>query len=164
MTRLAVLLLALTASAPAFACDGGPLYEQMQVTPAGAPGATFDVAEVGSTEGGDWQVWLGPDGKTARELIRNDYGEGGRHATRLSISSPTAFGIRDTDVIYTAPSYISGSSTMREETDVYVFCDGKLLLPEGEYGPDPSYLEASKEALAVFDAPEVKQYLAGLKR
>lgn len=164
MPRILTAFLFALAATPAFACNGD-LYDMLNAEPAGQPDASFDVAEVGSTEGGEWKVWLAADGRTARDLQRHDYGEGGRRATRLVVNSPAAFAITDTDVAYSAPNYISGSIPIREVKDIYVFCDGRLLLPEEEgFGPDPAYVEASKAALATFDAAEVKQYVKGLRR
>ena len=165
MTRIALSVLLAFASTPAFACDAeGMLFTLMDMPLDGQPSYSFDVAEVGSTEGGDWQVWLAPDGKTVRNLVRTDYGEGGRRATRLVVAAPGAYAVTDTDYVYSAPNYIEGSITIREEKDIYVFCDGKLLLPKGDFGPDPAYAAGAKEALATFDAAEVKQYMPGLKR
>ena len=101
-TRLLSFFLCL--SCPAFACDGGPLFDLIDKPLPAQPSETFDVAEVDSTEGGDWHVYLDADGKTLRNLIRNDYGEGGRRATRLIVSSPDAYAIRDTTFGYSAPN------------------------------------------------------------
>jgi hypothetical protein len=166
MNRFALpaLFLALIA-APAFACDDeGTIFPMIFVSPAGEPAAAFDVTEQQSVEGGEWQVWFGPDGKTVQNLMRSDYGEGGGSETRLIIASPEAYAITSSLYIYSAPANIPGSSTIREEKDIFVYCKGKLLLPEGDYGVDQAYLDKAKEALAAFDAAEVKQYVQGLKR
>lgn len=161
MTRLAFALLLALAASPAFACDP-TLFRQMAAPSVGEPDARLDVPEVASTEGGEWEVWLGPDRTTARELVRIDYGEGGRRVVRFFVSTPGAYAVTDTNYIYSAPLPTEGSTTIREEKDIYIFCDGKLYLPEGDLGPGPAY--AAKEALATFDAAEMKQYVQGLRR
>lgn len=151
-------------SSPVLACDGGMLFELMETTPPPLPDASFEVAEVDSTEGGEWQVWLGPDGRTARYLVRNDYGEGGRYAARLIVSSPAAFAVTSTVFIYSAPNYVEGATTVREEKDIFVFCDGRLLLPAEDFGLDPDYQAKAAEALKTFDAGEVAAYMPALRR
>lgn len=146
------------------ACDGGPLFELMDKPLPAQAGETFDVAEVQSTEGGEWNVFFGSDGKSVQNLVRQDYGEGGRRVTRLIVSTPEAYAIRDTTFRYSAPNYVSGATTIREETDIFVFCAGKLYLPQEDFGLDPEYQKKAAEALKTFDAPEVAKYVAGLKR
>ena len=125
----------------------------------------FDVTEVESTEGGEWDVYFAPDGKTLTNLMRNDYGESGRWQARLIVSSPVAYAVTATHYIYSAMIYTSGQITMREEKDIFVFCDGKLLLPEEDFlGIGPEYEKKAAEALKTFDAPEVAEYVKGLKR
>jgi len=151
-------------STSALACDGGPLFELMDAPLPLQAGETFDVAEVQSTEGGEWKVYFAPDGKTVQNLERHDYGEGGRWAARLIVSSPDAYAIRNTTYGYSAPNNVSGATTIREETDIFIFCAGKLHLPEEEFGLDPEYRKKAAEALKTFDAPEVAKYVSGLKR
>jgi hypothetical protein len=150
-------------AAPALACDGGPLFELMDAPLPAQPDTAFDVAEVDSTEGGNWDVYLGPDGK-ARNLVRTDFGEVGRYQTRLIVSSPDAYAVTTTRYIYSAPAYVPGSTTVREEKDIYVFCGGKLYLPEEDFGLGEDYKGEAADALATFDAAEVSQYLPALKR
>lgn len=150
-------------AAPALACDGGQLFELMDAPLAERPDTTFDVAEIDSTEGGSWDVYLGAGGK-ARNLVRTDFGEGGRFAARLVVSTPQAYAVTTTLFIYSAPNYVSGSTTIREEKNIYVFCDGRLYLPEEDFGLGDDYAKAAAEALATFDAAEVSQYLPALKR
>lgn len=150
-------------AAPAFACDGGPLFELMDAPLPARPDATFDVAEVDSTEGGSWDVYLGQDGR-ARNLVRTDFGEVGRYQTRLIVSSPEAYAVTTTRYIYSAPVHVSGATTVREEKDIYVFCGGKLYLPEEDFGLGEDYKREAADALATFDALEVGQYLPALKR
>ena len=46
---------------------------------------TFEVSEAQSTDGGEWNVYFAPDGKTVTYLVRNDLGESGRWDARLII-------------------------------------------------------------------------------
>jgi hypothetical protein len=166
MNRLALpaLFLVLTTS-PALACDDeGTIFPMIFVSPVGEPAVTFEVSEQQSVEGGEWQVWFGPDGKTVQNLVRGDYGEGGSSETRLIVASPDAYAITFSLYLYSAPANIPGSTTIREEKDIFVYCKGKLLVPEGDIEMDQAYLDKAKETLAEFDAPEVKQYVQGLKR
>jgi hypothetical protein len=164
MNRLLLLSLLLL-STPAFACDGGPLFEMMAAPLSGQPDKTFDVSEVGSTEGGGWEVYFKPDGKSLANLIRIDYGESGRLETRLIVSSPEAYAVTSTDISYSAPNYVSGSIAIREEKDIFVYCSGKLHLPEEDLiGLAPGYAKKAAEAMKTFDATEVAQYVSGLRR
>lgn len=159
------LALFLAFTTPALACDGGRLFELMDAPLALPADRTFDVAEVDSTEGGEWQVWIGSDGRAAETIVRTDYGEGGRYMARLTVSKPTAYAVATTRFIYSAPNYVAGSITIKEEKDIYVWCDGRLLLPEEEgFAPDPAYVDAAAEALEIFRAPEVRNFVAGLER
>ena len=101
-------------AAPASACDGGPLFELMEARLPAHPDKNFDVAEVDSTEGGNWDVYYGPDGKTPRFVVRTDYGESGYWQSRLIVSSPDAYAITATTYMYSAPNYTSGSTVIRE--------------------------------------------------
>ncbi len=163
MRRLCLALLCLMA-APAFACDGGPLYEMMEAPLPAKPDKSFEVSEIGSVEGGDWEVYFKPGSETLAWLVRNDYGESGRLQTRLIVSSPEAYAITSTTYMYSAPNYTSGAITIREERDIFVYCGGKLLLPEEDFGLDPAYAGKAKEAMKTFDAPEVAAYVEGLPR
>jgi hypothetical protein len=164
MNRLILLPLLLLAS-PAFACDGGPLFEMMAAPLSGRPDTTFDVSEVGSTEGGSWEVYLEPGGNDLANLIRIDYGEGGRLEARLIVSSPEAYAVTSTQISYSAPNYVSGSTTIREEKDIFVYCAGKLHLPEEDLsGLAPDYPNKAAEVMKIFDAPEVAQYVNNLRR
>ncbi|MBX3577240.1 MAG: hypothetical protein KF723_08520 [Rhizobiaceae bacterium] len=162
MRRTLALLLALSAT-PAFACDGGRLFDMLAAPPVPPADHVFDVAEIDSTEGGEWQVWRGSDGRAAVNIVRTDYGEGGRFEARIAVASAQAYAVTTTRFIYSAPNYVAGSITIREEKDIYVWCAGKLLLPEG-FGPDQAYVDAAAEALEIFSASEVRNYVAGLER
>jgi hypothetical protein len=165
LSRAPALLALLLLSTPVFSCDGGPLFETMEALLPAKPGKTFDVAEVGSTEGGSWDVYFAPDGKTVVNLVRNDYGEAGRRQTRLVVSSPDAWAITDTTFMYSAPNYVAGVTTIREEKDFFVYCSGHLYLPEEpDLGPGAEYPAKAAEVLKTFDAPEVAEYVQGLKK
>lgn len=165
MIRLAAAALLALSAAPAIACDDqGTIFGLVFASPAGEPATRFDVTEQQSVEGGEWQVWFGPDGKTVQNLVRSDYGEGGSSETRLVVASPQAWAITSSLFIYSAPANVPGSSPIREEKDIFVYCKGKLVVPEGDFAVDQSYLDKAKEALATFDAAEVRQYVQGLKR
>jgi hypothetical protein len=164
MQKLAATLLLFLAT-PAFACDGGPLFEMMAAPLSGKPDTSFDVSEVGSTEGGSWEVYFKADGKTLANLVRIDYGESGRLETRLIVSSPEAYAVTSTDFNYSAPNYVSGSTAIREEKDIFVYCSGKLHLPEEDlFGLIPDYPAKAAEVMKTFDAAEVAQYVKGLRR
>ena len=95
-------------------------------------------------------------------LVRNDLGESGRWDARLIIASPGAYAVTTTHYIYSVPYYVENSLVAREEKDIFVFCKGKLLVaPEGA---DPEYQKKAAEAWKIFDAPEVADYVKGLKR
>lgn len=162
---VALLLAGLVAagSAPASACDAR-LFELMDAALPTQPDMTFDVAEVDSTEGGNWDVYFARGTRMAENLVRTDFGEGGRFAVRLVVASPQAYAVTTTLHIYSAPIYIAGSTTIREEKNIYLFCDGVLYLPAEDFGPGEEYVASGKEALAAFDAAEVKEYLPALKR
>lgn len=122
-----------------------------------------DVTEQQSVEGGTWTIY-NSDGKPQR-LIRTDYGETGRTEHVLAMADANAYIIRKTYFLYAAPIYESGSAVVREETDYYRFCDGKLDLPEN-WETDEAYLKAAKDAGAqFFSAPEITADVtsAGLK-
>jgi hypothetical protein len=71
MLRLAALLL--LAAAPAYACDGGRLFEMMAAQLPADPTLSVDVAEVQSVEGGVWDIYRAAGGAT-ENLVRTDYG------------------------------------------------------------------------------------------
>jgi len=48
--------------------------------------------------------------------------------------------------------------------DIFVWCDGRLYLPAEDYGVDPDYAQKAADALAVFTAPEVAQWVTPLPR
>ncbi|HTV69999.1 MAG TPA: hypothetical protein VMF90_15820 [Rhizobiaceae bacterium] len=159
-----LLALLLLATAPAFACDGGRLFEMMAAQLPAEPTLSVDVADVQSVEGGVWDIYRAAGGAIAN-LVRTDFGEGGRLETRLVVSSPAAYAVTVTQFIYSAPLHISGSITIREEKDIYVFCDGKVLLPDpAELDPDSAYAAKAFRALATFDAAEIKTQVPALER
>lgn len=153
-------LLALMAS-PVLACNEA-LFARLDAPPGTEPGLSIDVTEIGSTEGGEWQIW--PDEAGTVEMVRVDYGEMGRSASRLVVVAPDAYAITMTEFSYSAPIYVSGSSTVRQETDIFVFCEGRLHLPGEGFGVSESYAAKAREALAVFDAAEIAEYLPEMMR
>jgi hypothetical protein len=164
MKRFVLLLVVCILATPAFACNRD-LFDMMDAGLPSRADKTFDVAEAQSTDGGEWKVYFAPAGKTVTHLVRNDLGESGRWDARLIIASPEAYAVTTTHYIYSVPYYVENSLTVREEKDIYVFCNGKLLLaPEGEIAADPEYQKKAVEALKTFDAPEVAEYVRGLKR
>ena len=167
MTKTGALIAVLFCSSaivapPALACDDA-LFEIMNAALPPAPTESFDVEEVQSTDGGAWDVHRGEDG-ALRHLVRADFGETGRRAVRLDHASPTAYAISSTRYFYSAPYYVGGATTIREEKDIFTFCDGKLMVPEEDFGLDAGYAGKATEALAVFDATEVAGLVATLKR
>jgi hypothetical protein len=149
---------------PGLACDSAQLFALLDAPLPATPDATFDVAEMDSAEGGNWAVWLGPDGTTARNLLRTDFGEGGRFATRLVVTSPDAYAVTTTLFIYSAPIHVAGSTTIREEKNIYLFCAGKLYEPGEDFDLGPEYGQSALDALATFDAAEVARYVPAIKR
>src|SRR5690606_41826346 len=100
MTLLAAsALLALTAS-PVLACNEA-LFVRLDAPPGTEPGVSIDVTELGSTEGGEWQIW--PDGAGSVEMARVDYGELGRSASRLVVVAPDADALATTALRSSAP-------------------------------------------------------------
>jgi hypothetical protein len=165
MNRLLVLPLLLLLSTPASACDGGPLFEMMAAPLPKQADKSFDVGEVLSAEGGSWDVYLEPDGKSVANLVRTDYGETRRLETRLIVSSPAAYAVTSTTYHYSVPIFASGLIAIREEKDIFVYCSGKLYLPEEDLlGLAPDYPNKAAEAMKTFDAAEVAQYVSGLRR
>lgn len=166
MLRLPILAL-LLATTPAFACDGGVLSNLMESRlPPEAP-ESFDVAEIKSVEGGAWGIYRAggqPETGIVTDIMRTDYGEAGRLETRLTVSSPEAYAVTVTRFVYAAPIYATGAAVIREEKDIFRFCDGALYLPEEGFGPGEEYVAKAKEALATFDAAEIKKYVPELKR
>jgi hypothetical protein len=161
MNRFVVLLLVpCELATPAFACNA-PLFEMIDAALPAQPGKTFDVTDVQSTEGGEWNVYFAPDGPRLTNLVRTDYGELGRSSTRLIVSSPDAYAVAKTNYMYHA---ILDATDAVEETHVFVFCQGKLSPPEQGLGTNPEYQKDAETALKTFDAPEVAEYVKGLKR
>ena len=162
MNRLSLVLLACTFAAPAFACDGGPLFEMMD---AGLPkqvAKTFEVSEVVSTDGGEWNVYFAPDGKTvaiSSGTILASPGDGMRGS-----SSPRLKPMPSPPRTTSTQCRTTWRIRCREEKDIFVFCKGKLLLPPEGGGADPEYEKKAAEALKTFDAPEVAEYVKELKR
>jgi hypothetical protein len=150
-------------ASPAAACDGGVLHGLMETPLNEGDAESFDVAEQASVEGGAWYIFRDAQG-AVKNVMRVDYGETGRLATRLTVSSADAYAVTVTRFGYSAPLGVSGSSTIREEKDIYLFCDGKLYLPEEDFGMTEGYAAKAAEALATFDAAEVQDVLPPLKR
>ena len=162
MRSVLAVALSLGLAAPALGCDG-ELFELMDEPLGSRPQVELDVEERQSAEGGGWEIYLREDGK-ARNILRTDYGEGGRFATQLFVQSPQAFAVTTTLYIYSAPIYVERSTTIREEKSIYIFCDGKLYLPDEDIGLGDEYASSAAEALATFDAQEIAQYLPPLQR
>jgi hypothetical protein len=149
---LATLLIFVTAG-PVLACNPD-LFERLDTPLRTEADVSFEAKERASTEGGEWRIWSASADDGA-EVARIDYGEMGRTETRLMIESPEAYAITQTVHRYGVPIYVEGSMTVRIETDIYMFCDGALLLPPEDFGADPDYLERAEAARAVFRAKEI---------
>lgn len=160
--RKLVLAICLTfCSTAALACD--PRLERLlrQPLPSRAQ-AQFDASQMQSSEGATWRVYLSKGSRSVRQIVRRDGAESGWVETRLLIAAPSRYAITRTKAIFSVPYAVPGSRVIREEKDVYVYCDGKLALPKDI--ALPAYSEAAAEALKIFDAPEVASYVGGLKR
>ncbi|SMQ71988.1 hypothetical protein SAMN06295905_1974 [Devosia lucknowensis] len=157
MTRTLIILFAATCTTPALACNPG-LFERVDQPVRDTADISFDVAEIQSTEGGEWKVWRDADGDT-NEVARIDYGEMGRLETRMVVESTDAYAVLATRYGYAAPIYVEGAMTVRVETDIYMFCDGELLTPPEDFGLNEDYAKAAERARATFDAPEILEYL-----
>lgn len=160
-----LLAMALVPAAPGTgaACEGGEVFLALDEALPDQPDESIDVADVQSADGGLWEVYLAADGEGAAHLVRTDFGEGGRFSARLSVASPAAYAIATTRFIYSAPYYVKGATTIREEKDIFIFCDGKLLLPK-EVGVDTEYSEKAQDARTIFDAGEIAGYVTALRR
>lgn len=160
-----VLAAAMIVSPAAAACDG-PLLKRLMDAPLPERASdTIDVMEQQSAEGGTWEIHIDETSGKPRYLVRTDFGETGRQQTRLTIAAPDSFAIARIRFIYSAPIYIAGSDVIRQETDFYVYCDGKLALPSPEDAGDrPDYRRAADEAWKTFEAGEISIHVAGLKR
>lgn len=170
MRALLPLLLS-GALAPAFVlpgmaatCADGAVFSVLDEALPAVPDESIDVADVQSTEGGAWDVYLSADGQGAAHIVRIDFGEGGRWSARLSVASPGDSAVATTHFIYSAPYYVPASTTIREEKDIFVFCDGALLLPGEDFGHSDEYVARAAEALRIFDAGEIAAYMPTLKR
>lgn len=157
MTRAFIILLVLSCATPALACNPD-LFARLDLPLREAADVALDVSEVQSTEGGEWKLWQGSDGSTD-EVARIDYGEMGRLVTRLFMDGATDYGITQTRYTYSVPIYVENSITTRIETDIFLFCDGKLLLPAEDFGVDPDYAQRADDARAVFGAEEIADYV-----
>lgn len=162
MLRLCARLVFALAASPVLACSA-ELYALMDAPLTGEGDITLDVAEIASAEGGAWRIWH-DEGEGAQQIVRNDYGETGQLEHRLSIAAPDAYGVVVTRSIYSAPIYIARSTTIRTESDIYIFCGGDLLVPADDMGPGPDYPESALVALSAFAADEIKPYADGLIR
>ncbi len=164
MRPLLPALLCAALATPALACDGGKLFAMIDAPLPEKPDLTFDVAEVDSAEGGSWDVYFASGTRRAERLVRTDFGEGGRFSARLLVSAPDAYAVTTTLSLYSAPVGVERSMTVWEEKNIFVFCDGELYLPAGDFGLGDDYPNAAKEALDTFGAAEVQAYLPELKR
>jgi hypothetical protein len=149
---LAFSLVFVTAT-PVWACNP-ELFARLDTPLRDEADMALDVAEIASTEGGEWRIWT-PGKSGEGEVARIDYGEMGRTETRLLKQSDDAFAITQTVHRYGVPIYVEGSMTVRVETDIYMFCDGALLVPPEDFGADPDYVARAEAARAVFRAEEV---------
>lgn len=158
MKRTLIAILVFSATSPAIACSPA-LFERLDVPLREEADSSRDVAEIQSTEGGEWKIWQGADGAT-EEIARIDYGEMGRSEARLLVEGPNAYAITRTLYRYSVPIYVEGSMTVRVETDIYMFCDGELLEPSEDFGSDPEYAASAEAARAVFRAEEIADVVA----
>lgn len=147
---------------PGLSCENEPLATLMKTPPAG-DNTSFDVSESGSTQGGVWEVYPSANSAVPLHVVRIDAGEMGYLRTQLTIASPGNYAVAKTDYTYSAPFDFPGSRVIREEKDIFVYCDGKLSLPE-DVGGLEDYQANAKKVLATFDAPEIAKYVAGLTR
>lgn len=157
MMRRLVTFLALSCATPALACNPD-LIGRLDLPVRDDGDVRLDVAEILSTEGGEWKVWLGPNGE-AEEIVRIDYGEMGRVETRLLIGSAEAYALTHTLYSYAAPIYAEGARTVRIETDIYAFCAGELLVPPEDFGINADYAKAAAKVAATFRAEEIADYV-----
>lgn len=128
------------------------------------PDQVLEVSEQQSVEGGQWSIYLGKNKKPDR-IFRTDFGESGRTEHAIASGGNGTFVIRKTHFRYNVPSYVEGSAVIREETDYYRFCEGRLFLPTG-WENDGAHLKAAHEASSqFFSAPEIGKAVisAGLK-
>ncbi|GEM_PF-3432530 len=150
------LLIAIISASPALACSPS-LHERLDQPLRETADDTFDVSEVQSVEGGEWKVWQRPDGSGAEEVVRIDYGEMARLETRLVIDGPDDYAITQARYLYSVPMYLEGSTVVRIETDIYMYCDGALVLPSEDFGVFPDYVAKADEAAATFRAEEIAE-------
>lgn len=164
-TLLAALAVwSLLPSGAAHACDRDGLAAIIDAPLPAKAGKSFNVADVDSTDGGEWEIYFGPDGRTPRTILRTDYGESGRTQARLTILSAGAYAVARKQSVYSVPYAVEGSTTIRETRDIYLFCDGRLVTPDKESWDGDAYEKAARETLATFDAAEIKPLLPALER
>lgn len=99
---------------------------------------TFDTTLETSRMGGEWKIYRDAGGKL-HTIIRSDFDELGRMEYRLSIISPSLYGISVLDVEYLrnlhAQEEDGGEFGIAKESKTYFFfCDGQLHLPQREFG------------------------------
>ena len=128
-----------------------------------SPDDEYEVLEQQSGEGGAWSVYNGSGGKPDR-IARDDLGEMGRVSVELAVEAGGTYVIRKTRFYYSVPIAVSGSRIIRQEADIYRFCNAELVVPPDAI--DEAYIKAARAAAAqFFSAPEVAKTLiaAGLK-
>jgi hypothetical protein len=151
LTMLAVLLSPSVASAgcedsKAFFANEKPLPQKAD--------QEIEVEVQESHEGGAYFIYLGAN-KTPERIIRMDFGLTGRLLTKLTIGAPNDIMISVTKQNYNVPFTEPGSMIVREETDFYFFCDGKLV-DEPNADPASDYAKAAKQAAEMFTtSPEI---------
>jgi hypothetical protein len=111
-----------------------------------------------SAEGGSFYFYFAKNKKPER-IIRVDYGETGRRTTKLSIGASNDLMFTNTFEYYNVPITEPGSMTVREESDFYFFCDGKLVqAPDADLTTD--YAKAAQATVdSVLKAPEIQSQL-----
>ncbi|MBC8036970.1 MAG: hypothetical protein H7X89_07120 [Rhizobiales bacterium] len=125
-----LLLVGLTFSAAHAEC---PLYKISQALVAPIGGMTAinrDVTNIQSTEGGEWRIFRYENGRLNTILLKI-YGETGNWEMRLSLINNATYGIASTHNSYN--HHIAGKdpfAIVRQSTEYYFYCDGKLYLPD----------------------------------
>lgn len=163
LTALSILAVAGIFATQAMACDEPALDRLLDAGTTAAPDLTVNVETDESTDSGEWQVYLGPDAK-ARVIARTDYGETGRLRRTLLVIDADTFAVTSARSIYSVPYAIEGSRVVREEKDIWRWCDGKLVVPPKDVADLSDYEAKGAEALKTFDAPEIRAHVAGLRR
>jgi hypothetical protein len=108
-----------------------------------------------SAEGGGFEIYYNKSKKPER-IVRTDFGESGRIIYTLSIGAKNNVMITAALHRYSVPFTEPGSVTIRIETDIYSYCDGKLEIPGGFDTTSDYYKSAKETADLFFAAPELQ--------